>query len=837
MFIEELHLTNFKLHRDMHLTDLTHVVGIMGENGNGKTTLLNALEYMLTGSVTTDEKQAMDLFVSNYSIPDSPGFGCVEAVFREQGSRYRMFRRFGKNPSRRLSCDSGPDKGMPALTKDKDVSAKMEDLFGTNLKLSVPAVFLRQGRLMDTLFATAAVREMNFVELIGVKDIANKGSVVEDVRSEMMNNVTDVTVPLDQAIQAYENAEQERRNLVTRFNSIPDFSSDIRSLSSLIGLYAERDSALARLMEAKAMDTQAQEALAEAGHTRREALQAAADAAAAKAATCSTQYALALSNLQDRDRLQDAKEEKESMTGEILELNPKITRLTLLDSVQAQSVPVLNEKIAELAEYERACMDYQRNKASFAAAAQEWRALTAPVPAQPDAQEHMARERLILQTDKAALALLKTAGAPTDSDTCLCCGASREHWKPGRSIPELEKSIQETATRINRLDAIAKADADAAYNYEKNKARLQGTMDMYKNAIMQASESVAASTDASVAEALAKRLALDDLVVKRLAETQEHKNLLSRREFLQAKIDYIVLEISRLESKLHGIVESDISVYKDAYDSAQREEASARYQLEAFSTLFSRAERCRAEHTAADRASQEASAKCATMLASGISRLCQALVRDQGGPEEARAELEARQQARAEAKGAMEQSELRVKDFRLRVDMLEETKNRNIAKLIVSDELQRVKGVFSRSGLPMAYVAYRFNQLAVLAAGALQEMGDDMQLKVDPDEPVAFKFRRANSPPGVWMPQMLMSGGQRVRVCVAFSFALQRLILPKLGFLSLDEPSTHVSKSYVPALANMFSTMGRKLANTSSQVWVVDHNEELSRSFGKVVRL
>ena len=72
---------------------------------------------------------------------------------------------------------------------------------------------------------------------------------------------------------------------------------------------------------------------------------------------------------------------------------------------------------------------------------------------------------------------------------------------------------------------------------------------------------------------------------------------------------------------------------------------------------------------------------------------------------------------------------------------------------------------------------------------------------------------------------------------VRFAFAVQQLLTPKLGLLSLDEPSTHLDPDGVSQLGDVLQGLGARLQNASSQIWVTDHNQRLSPAFTTVIEL
>ena len=82
-----------------------------------------------------------------------------------------------------------------------------------------------------------------------------------------------------------------------------------------------------------------------------------------------------------------------------------------------------------------------------------------------------------------------------------------------------------------------------------------------------------------------------------------------------------------------------------------------------------------------------------------------------------------------------------------------------------------------------------------------------------------------------------MSGGQKVRLCIAFLLAVQQDLVTEVGFQTFDEPSTHLDEEGVDRLCSLFQKLQEILNTAEHQVWVCDHNPILEGSFNKTLTL
>ena len=67
--------------------------------------------------------------------------------------------------------------------------------------------------------------------------------------------------------------------------------------------------------------------------------------------------------------------------------------------------------------------------------------------------------------------------------------------------------------------------------------------------------------------------------------------------------------------------------------------------------------------------------------------------------------------------------------------------------------------------------------------------------------------------------------------------ASQQIILPEVGLLVLDEPTSHVDAAGVESMRELFMNLTPVLNNSDMQLVIVDHNETLQTGFDKTIKL
>lgn len=175
-----------------------------------------------------------------------------------------------------------------------------------------------------------------------------------------------------------------------------------------------------------------------------------------------------------------------------------------------------------------------------------------------------------------------------------------------------------------------------------------------------------------------------------------------------------------------------------------------------------------------------------------------------------------------------------VKEDRELLRRMEEAQEKTKRIQGAAEELRVLSAMLAREGLPMAFMQAVFEQLTGMIQGFLAQMGANFMVRADAQRPCSFLFTNAE---GYEMPQELLSGGQAVRLALAMLLAAQRLILPEVGLLILDEPTSHVDAEGVENMRSLFEESAALLQNAGMQLLVVDHNPALQAGFTKSIVL
>lgn len=200
-------------------------------------------------------------------------------------------------------------------------------------------------------------------------------------------------------------------------------------------------------------------------------------------------------------------------------------------------------------------------------------------------------------------------------------------------------------------------------------------------------------------------------------------------------------------------------------------------------------------------------------------------------------ELERRQQEHDELRGQFEQAQ---KNLASCEHVLSETRKK-VAKVKVQEtvieDLRTLKEMLARGGLPRMYVDHKFKILAGITSHYLSVLNSDFSIQPNPDAFLSFLFDRFDGEGQVILPMDKLSGGQKVRLCIAFLLAVQQELVPSVGFQTFDEPSTHLDKEGVDSLVEIFHKLHELLGTSEHQIWICDHHPILQHAFSATLNL
>jgi DNA repair exonuclease SbcCD ATPase subunit len=824
MRIKRLKLKNWGPHEALDLDMNAPVFGLLGPNMAGKSNILNAIAFAFTGML--DENQ--QTYVRRIAGEEGPTNGSVELTFVKGGVEGRIMRQVGTSPRRQLWWDGS----KTAITKHSEMEARLQEILACDKDAVRQAVFLSQGKIGGLLFGTNAQREEEFARMSLIDHLYDVAEIAGQEISRVQKLVTDLTSQRDEALNALEETMTSLQRAQDDLRLTPDHAAALKWVADVLAAISESNTRASALQNARQLLAEAQETL--------KALQSPEDKPEDKKAEL-------LEILKDQESLGAL---QQTLTrGAALRKNAE-AHLQNLKSQQLEFASQVGQReplVLALAEIERKVRGLEESRTLYEKE-DAWKRQAEPLQLRVEEAKKLVENSSALNSPEAYERLENRADEAKQAIHRLKFGLDHRHEVGGQcplcggtdfsKLPSEDNARAQLAARETELEELRRAYAEmrradtqrqqaeqALTSLQEQWARLeplrpQGTPEHTREAV------------ALLPDALAERLRLTrqlDVIDRALEQLKRlHAEIAQANEtlLLHRELSEIEAEIRATQAKLETLA-------------AAGTPEQLRARVTAIDTFFrareirqQRVATCLEMESAARQslASAEEAEKHQRQMRPGTIRLDQDA--SAADFEKAEIELKENQARRLRAEGyvdactqALRRAESRLEDIRAR-----ESKQQAIHNLL--GELDELRRIFSRSGIPRTYLTKLFAAIVTQTQRNLEIWDAGFQVEADDEKMFNFLFYRS-SEPEVLLDQSKMSGGQRVRMALSFVQSVQQIVFPGLDFMCVDEPSTHLDQEGVEGLVRLFQNMGSQNAAGESQVIVVDHNPLLQTAFHK----
>lgn len=168
MHLKRIELTNYRQHRQLDVDFSGNLIAILGQNGSGKSNLIGAIQFALTGEQPGFTKADLTTWGEKE--------GSVKLVF-EAGSRNEEF-----VIVRKTNGDVTLTVGGETIKQARKVEEALREKAGLDKELIRQIVFVPQKGIDAILFDDPKNREVAFQRLIG---IGNASKIYEALRTEI----------------------------------------------------------------------------------------------------------------------------------------------------------------------------------------------------------------------------------------------------------------------------------------------------------------------------------------------------------------------------------------------------------------------------------------------------------------------------------------------------------------------------------------------------------------------------------------------------------------------------------------------------------------------------
>lgn len=169
MIIDRIAIKNFKSHRDTKIEFNTGISIIMGDNGAGKSSILEAVSFALFKQHSG--KKIEQLIRIDRQNPSGQNKMSVELEFTSNGRTYRVLRERGKSTSKaKIEIKEG-ERYQQLSMGDKQVTDDVQALLEMDGDLFLNAVYVRQGEIANLVNKTPSEKKQVIGKLLGIESL------------------------------------------------------------------------------------------------------------------------------------------------------------------------------------------------------------------------------------------------------------------------------------------------------------------------------------------------------------------------------------------------------------------------------------------------------------------------------------------------------------------------------------------------------------------------------------------------------------------------------------------------------------------------------------------
>ena len=829
MRITRIKIENFGPHEKIDWEIGAGVVGVVGENGKGKTHILLALEFAMTGDLPGNRK----IYIRHGSEKSS-----VEVWFEQNNIRGRIKRNLGSSV-RELDWDGN------SYTALAEVDEMFGQILGARKESFKNSSFIRQGELKNVLDGTETQRRNILIKLLSLGFVERRRSQLDSKITMYAQNNLDESVygRRDQLREQMETTTTEVGEIQSKIDDMAVYEPDISSVQTYLG-------------QRKALEEEKQN-LATVDHQIK------------------TQY--------NPKQIEDYEETVE----QISKLEAKLTQANLQARKHADNKQIVTRSQVTQQEINRIAAGLKVDRVLLETYTQQFKVLTGSddvdkAPRTLTTMEDDLRKREAwLNCDK-SVKLLGRELEETNEGLKTC---------PPEALQKMAARLQVLAPLVTS-SRVTMSILKQGYNALKDASKGECTGDMVTCTkcslkVIPKEMLTAEALESARKAAEDEEQKYNDLHNEELGLVKEEASLTSRRQKLLNKQEQNKQEIERVEDDMRGLLVGSVS--QEAVDNIKSNIESTKSVISMLSkqiTLIQVAEENKKRSEVELAATQlpedvdlatiteqlEAAKKEVDQLDNQLEELrekrkktAEVYLAREKALERKRYLAEDRIPALELAVGKFEPSDnvqkllgtMNTNDFQVIYDTMVDahqeyltTKNtlQNLQKSLVSlqrqvldvnkaidsqerhkkvlDKLKELRKLLEADGVLKSYLSYRFRYLHNTVSKNLNLLDANFVIRPCRDA-LSYEFLSSDDADDAWLDITRLSGGQKVKLSTAFLISVQETICKDVNFLVLDEPSTHLDEPSVNALGALFTSLATRMDNGNGQIWIVDHHFSL----------
>ena len=226
MIFTKLKLNNFKSHEHTVISFDRGISVIVGENGAGKSTILEAISFALFKQHTAKK---IDDLVRNNSNAMS-----VELEFTSNNRQYRIVREKRSNLKSSIYKKTSSDSGYVHIcTGDREVANEIRQILDIDSDLFLNAIYIRQGEIAELVDKTPAEKKQLIGKLLGLDALEKSWKNLLPFINEYENKLSEIKGKLynsDKLMEDYDKKRAEIESLKDRGHELEKEIDEVRAL-------------------------------------------------------------------------------------------------------------------------------------------------------------------------------------------------------------------------------------------------------------------------------------------------------------------------------------------------------------------------------------------------------------------------------------------------------------------------------------------------------------------------------------------------------------------------------------------------------------------------------
>ncbi len=227
MIFTKLRLRNFKSHEDTIIRFEKGISVIVGENGAGKSTILEGISFALFKQHTG--KKIDDL------VRNNAGSMFVELKFISNGKKYKIIREKKSNLKSVLYKKTSLDgEYVHVCSGDKEVSNEILQILDIDSDLFLNAIYIRQGEIAELVDKTPAEKKQLIAKLLGIDSLEKSWKYLLPFISNYENQLSELKGKLYNSKELADDLTRRREELSSLKQRGYELEENIEEVAGLL---------------------------------------------------------------------------------------------------------------------------------------------------------------------------------------------------------------------------------------------------------------------------------------------------------------------------------------------------------------------------------------------------------------------------------------------------------------------------------------------------------------------------------------------------------------------------------------------------------------------------